>query len=501
MTKRTPSKSLQILIQDITPLEIRGKYLDVSINRVTADSRKVNSSSIFLAIKGLINDGHDFIADAIESGVRVIVLEEFPSTILPHICYIQVGNTKQALSQLNVCLYDYPDKRVTLVGVTGTNGKTSVSTFLHQLYSNLGYTCGLISTVEILIGEKTQKANYTTPDAESLIMLLDQMVSDGCSHVFMEVSSHALHQGRTWSLDFDVAIFTNLSRDHLDYHKTLEHYRDSKKILFDQLPNTAIALLNKDDKNAKYLAQNSPGKIYYYSMLQMSDYKGRMIEDTLSGLHLAFNDRQVHTSIIGTFNAYNLLASYSVAMLLGEEKETVITALSEVRPVKGRMELIYTPVDKVVAIVDYAHTPDALKNLLQTVRASMKMGAKMLLVFGCGGDRDKGKREEMGALGSKYADELIITSDNPRSESPNAIIADIMKGVDEDHASVFQITEREQAIRLACQLAKGDDVVVVAGKGHESYQELNGERIPFSDHQKIESYYYKTIVKSKNQNL
>jgi UDP-N-acetylmuramoyl-L-alanyl-D-glutamate--2,6-diaminopimelate ligase len=381
--------------------------------------------------------------------------------------------------------------------VTGTNGKTTVATLLYQLFNNMGERAGLISTIDVRTPDRTLGSGLTTPDAGELRRYMAQMVEDGCQYVFMEVSSHALDQQRTIDLDFDLAIFTNISRDHLDYHGDFRNYLSAKKILFDQLSGESIALVNKDDKNGSIMLQNCSARKYSYGVKSAADFKAKILEDTLEGLHLRIQEHEVFTRLTGDFNAENLLAVFSTAVLLGKPEDKVLTALSGLGPIEGRMEVVADPVTGLRAIVDYAHSPDALEKLMTTVRAVCGEG-KIILVVGCGGDRDKGKRPQMAQIACSLSDQLILTSDNPRTEDPMRIIEDMMKGVNEDcKLNLLTIVDRKQAIKTACRLTTNRDVVVVAGKGHETYQEINGMRHPFDDREIIRNEFeaMKTIKK------
>lgn len=465
----------------VQTLEIRGDFKDGRIRSVTNDSRKAQSDAVFVCLRGTARDGHDFIDHAIEQGCRTIVLEEFPDNLLPGISYVRVNSTHKAYAAMNSALFGEPQSQLIITGVTGTNGKTTVATLLYKLFNKMGKRAGLISTIDVRTPDRILGSGLTTPDAGELRRLMANMVEDGCRYVFMEVSSHALDQQRTIGLDFDLAIFTNISRDHLDYHGDFKTYLAAKKSLFDQLSSESIALVNKDDKNGAVVLQNCPARKYSYGMKSLADFKAKILEDNLEGLHLRIDDQEVFALLTGNFNAENLLAVYSAAVLLDMPQDEVLTALSALDPIQGRMEVIADPVTGLKAIVDYAHSPDALEKLLKTVRSVQGKG-KIILVIGCGGDRDRGKRPEMAQLACSLADQPILTSDNPRTEDPMHIIEDMMKGVNEDCAiNLLTIVDRKQAIKTACRLTTPRDVIVVAGKGHETYQEINGVRHPFDD--------------------
>ncbi len=496
MSSSTRKISMQTLVAAIQAKEIRGDFKDLHIAKISQDSRAVNASSIFVAISGTRTDGHLYIDKAINNGVRMVVLEEFPEEMTDGVCYIRVQNSAKAYAQLAGAFYAYPDRDMTLTGVTGTNGKTSIASFLYQLFSSLGYIVGLISTIEIRIGDTIYESTHTTPDAEVLRSWMYKMREEGCSHVFMEVSSHSLVQHRVFNLDFNLAVFTNLSHDHLDYHGSFKAYRDAKKMLFDDLSKLAIALVNKDDKNGDVMIQNCQASKKRYGIKNMADFKGLVVDNRLEGLQLKFNGQEFYTKVAGYYNAENLLATYASAILLGEDHQEIIQKISSLLPVDGRMDIVRNPGRNITGIVDYAHTPDALKELLATVRSSMNYG-QLITIVGCGGDRDKKKRPLMAKISCELSDQTILTSDNPRTEDPNKILEDMLMGVTEDcNASLLSIVDRKQAIRTACRLATENDVIVVAGKGHENYQEINGERFPFNDKEILEKEF--TMMHHKN---
>lgn len=460
-----------------------------SFTNLHFDSRNIGLNDIFVAIKGKHSDGHNYIKNAVDQGAIAVVCETFPKLKINGVTYIKVKDTREALAYMSSNYYDNPSSKLKLIGVTGTNGKTTVTTLLYQLFLKLGYPVGLISTVKILINEKEFPTRLTTPDSLTINKYISDMHEAGVDYVFMEVSSHGIDQMRSLGLDFDAAIFTNLSHDHLDYHKTFEAYRDVKKRLFDQLKKSAFAITNIDDKNGAYMIQNCKAKTYSYALKSYADYKAKIIENSFSGLHLKINDQDVWTKVIGQFNAYNLLAVYAVAHLLELDELESLKFLSQLQPVNGRFEHFKSQAKEISAIVDYAHTPDALKNVLQTINSIRTKNEKVITVVGCGGNRDKTKRPKMGQIAAKYSDQVIFTSDNPRDEDPDEIISDIEEGVEVQHRQkVLSITHREEAIKTACKLSNTNDIILIAGKGHETYQEVKGERKDFNDMKIVKSY-------------
>ena len=454
---------------------------DVTISKIEFDSRKVESNTAFVAIKGTLSDGHDYIEKAIALGANVIVCEQFPETIVQGITYVQVNDTNEALAYLSANFYDNPSEKVKLVGVTGTNGKTTIASLLYQLFKKAGYKVGLLSTVKIMVDSEEFKATHTTPDSLTLNYYLDQMVQEGCEFCFMEVSSHGIHQKRTAALKFAGGIFTNLSHDHLDYHNTFAEYRDVKKSFFDYLPKSAFAITNCDDKNGVVMLQNTKAKKITYALKSYADYKAQILENQLSGLLLKINDNEVWVKLIGSFNAYNLLAIYAVAVELGIEKVEALRLLSELESVSGRFQFIVSDT-KITAIVDYAHTPDALENVLQTIDDIRTKNEQLITVVGCGGDRDKTKRPVMANIAAMLSDKAIFTADNPRTENPEIIIQEMEQGVEpQNFKKTISILDRKQAIKTACQLANPNDIILIAGKGHETYQEINGVKYDFDD--------------------
>jgi UDP-N-acetylmuramoyl-L-alanyl-D-glutamate--2,6-diaminopimelate ligase len=454
---------------------------DVAIAKIEFDSRKVESNTAFVAIKGTLSDGHDYIEKAIALGANVIVCEQFPETIVQGITYVQVKDTNEALAYLSANFYDNPSEKIKLVGVTGTNGKTTIASLLYQLFKKAGYKVGLLSTVKIMVDTEEFKATHTTPDSLTLNYYLDQMVQEGCEFCFMEVSSHGIHQKRTAALEFAGGVFTNLSHDHLDYHNTFAEYRDVKKAFFDYLPKSAFAITNSDDKNGAIMLQNTKAKKITYALKSYADYKAQILENQLSGLLLKINDNEVWVKLIGSFNAYNLLAIYAVAVELGIEQFEALRLLSELESVSGRFQFIVSD-SKITAIVDYAHTPDALENVLQTIENIRTKNEQLITVVGCGGDRDKTKRPVMANIASTLSDKAIFTSDNPRTENPEIIIQEMEQGVEpQNFKKTISILDRKQAIKTACQLANPNDIIFIAGKGHETYQEINGVKYDFDD--------------------
>jgi UDP-N-acetylmuramoyl-L-alanyl-D-glutamate--2,6-diaminopimelate ligase len=441
----------------------------------------VESNTAFVAIKGTLSDGHDYIEKAIALGANVIVCEHFPETIAQGITFVQVNDTNEALAFLSANFYDNPSEKIKLVGVTGTNGKTTIASLLYQLFKNAGYKVGLLSTVKIMVDTEEFKATHTTPDSLTLNYYLDQMVQEGCEFCFMEVSSHGIHQKRTAALHFSGGVFTNLSHDHLDYHNTFAEYRDVKKSFFDYLPKSAFAISNFDDKNGVVMLQNTKAKKITYALKSYADYKAQILENQLSGLLLKINDNEVWVKLIGSFNAYNLLAIYAVAVELGIEQFEALRLLSELESVSGRFQFIVSD-SKITAIVDYAHTPDALENVLQTIENIRTKNEQLITVVGCGGDRDKTKRPVMANIASTLSDKAIFTSDNPRTENPEIIIQEMEQGVEpQNFKKTISILDRKQAIKTACQLANPNDIILIAGKGHETYQEINGVKYDFDD--------------------
>ncbi len=473
-------KNLKDILYKTSIEAIKGTT-DLSISKIEFDSRKIASGDVFVAIKGTVSDGHQYIDKCIAQGAVAIVCEVFPENIQEGITYIQVDNSHKALAFMAANYYENPSQKLKLVGVTGTNGKTTVATLLYTMFENAGYQAGLLSTVKIKVHHTEYPATHTTPDSLTINYYLNEMVESGVEYCFMEVSSHGIHQSRTEGLHFEGGIFTNLSHDHLDYHATFAEYRDVKKSFFDHLPKTAFALSNIDDKNGNVMLQNTQARKRTYSLKSHSDYKTYVLENQLIGLLLKIDNQEVYTKLIGTFNAYNLLAIYATAVELGIEKQEALTLLSELESVSGRFQFIVSK-SKITAIVDYAHTPDALENVLNTISDIRTRNEQLITIVGCGGDRDKTKRPIMAHIASSMSDKAIFTSDNPRSENPQTIIEEMEKGVEaQNYNKTLSITDRKQAIKTACQLAQSGDIILIAGKGHETYQEINGLKHDFDD--------------------
>ena len=454
---------------------------DITISKIEFDSRKIELNDVFVAIRGTLSDGYDYIEKALSLGAIAVVCEEFPSVIVNGVTYVKVKDSNEALAFLAANYYDNPSENMKLVGVTGTNGKTTIASLLYQLFKKAGYKVGLLSTVKIMVDTEEFKATHTTPDSLTLNYYLDQMIQDGCEFCFMEVSSHGVHQKRTEALRFTGGVFTNLSHDHLDYHNTFAEYRDVKKSFFDSLSKDAFAITNIDDKNGLVMLQNTKAKKLSYALKSYADYKAQILENQLTGLLLKINDNEVWVKLIGSFNAYNLLAIYGVAVELGIKNDEALRLLSELESVSGRFQFIVSD-SKITAIVDYAHTPDALENVLKTIEDIRTKNEQLITVVGCGGDRDKTKRPIMANIASSMSDKAIFTSDNPRTENPETIIEEMEKGVEpQNFKKTISILDRKQAIKTACQLANPNDIILIAGKGHETYQEINGVRHDFDD--------------------
>ena len=458
---------------------------NVMVNELHFDSRNVGMDDVFVAIRGLVTDGHKYIQKAVDSGVKAIVCEDFPEVLVNGITYLKVSDSQEALAVMASNFYGNPSKNLKLVGVTGTNGKTTVTTLLSDLFEKAGYKTGLISTIKIKVGTKEFDATHTTPDALTINKHLHLMNDAGVEFCFMEVSSHGIHQKRTKGLVFAGAVFTNLSHDHLDYHKTFAEYRDTKKILFDELPKKAFALTNLDDKNGMVMLQNTKAKKQTYALKSYADFRAQILEHQLDGQLLKIDDNEIWSKLIGDFNAYNMLAIYATATLLGLEKIEILQLLSQLGNVDGRFQY-YISKGKITAIVDYAHTPDALKNVLNTINALRTGNESVITVVGCGGDRDGSKRPVMGHIASEMSNQAIFTSDNPRSEPPLKIIEEMEAGVEPQNVrKVISIENRKQAIRTACKIAMAQDIILVAGKGHETYQETKGVRVDFDDFKEV----------------
>lgn len=459
----------------------------VAVNAIHFDSREVLKGDVFIAIKGTTVDGHDYINKAISLGAVAIVCEALPDNMENGVTYVEVENTSSALAFMASNYYENPSSNLRLVGVTGTNGKTTVTTLLYQLFKKAGYKVGLLSTVKIMVDNKEYKATHTTPDSLTINKYLRLMNDAGVEFCFMEVSSHGIHQKRSEGLQFEGGVFTNLSHDHLDYHNSFAEYRDVKKTFFDHLSKQAFALVNIDDKNGLVMMQNTEAKKHTYALKTYADYKAQVLENEFSGLLLKLNDSELWTRLIGSFNAYNVAAIYGTAELLGLEKVEILRLISELESVSGRFQYLISE-EKITAIVDYAHTPDALKNVLETINSIRTQNEKLITVVGCGGDRDKTKRPKMGHIASALSNKVVFTSDNPRSEIPEAIIEDIEKGVEpQNFKKILSISDRKQAIKTACQMANPNDIILIAGKGHETYQEIKGERFDFDDYKIVEN--------------
>lgn len=476
------------LLSAIKVTHVQG-VLPESVAAVEADSRKIKSDYLFVAVRGSQVDGHQYIDKAVELGATVVVCEDIPASCASNVAYVQVGNSAEALGRLASQWYGNPSNELTLVGVTGTNGKTTTATLLYEMFRLFGYKVGLLSTVCNYIDDEAVHATHTTPDPISLNALLRRMVDAGCTYAFMEVSSHSAHQHRIAGLRFAGGIFSNLTRDHMDYHKTVDAYLQAKKMFFDDLPADAFALTNVDDKVGEVMLQNCRARKYTYSLRTMADFKARTIESRLDGTLVAFDGREVETHFVGRFNVYNLLAVYAATCLLGQDKEQTLINMSLLIPVAGRFQTVYSP-QGYVAVIDYAHTPDALTNVLSTLRDVLNSGGRIITVVGAGGNRDKGKRPIMAREAARLSDELVLTSDNPRFENPDEILADMQAGLDaEAMKHTLAITDRRQAIRTAVRLAQPGDVILIAGKGHEDYQEIQGVKHHFDDREEVEKIF------------
>lgn len=480
-------KSITTLLEKIKVVNTIGD-LGQEVKGIDSDSRNIKPGYMFIAVKGTTFDGHKFIDKAIELGAIAVVCEDMPETEQVGVVYIIVKDSQLALGQLASAWYNYPSSKLKLVGVTGTNGKTTIATLLYKMFKIFGEKVGLLSTVCNYIGDRAVPSTHTTPDPISLNSLLNDMVEEGCTYAFMEVSSHSADQKRIGGLEFDGGIFTNLTRDHMDYHKTVDAYLKAKKSFFDSLTKSAFALTNADDKNGEVMLQNCKANKSAYSLKSMAEYKGKIIESRIDGTTLQINNREVETLFVGKFNAYNLLAVYGAACLLGKEPEEVLTAISMLVPVSGRFQTLSK--GGVTAIVDYAHTPDAISNVLQSITEVMRGKGEVISVIGAGGNRDKGKRPIMAQEAAKLSSQLILTSDNPRDEEPEQIIAEMKEGLTPAQLKkCLAITDRREAIRLAIRLAKPGDVILVAGKGHEDYQEIKGVKYHFDDREEIEKAF------------
>jgi UDP-N-acetylmuramoyl-L-alanyl-D-glutamate--2,6-diaminopimelate ligase len=474
-------------LQDILyKVSLRSVHGDLAreVQDVQTDSRKAGAASLFIAQKGTHTDSHQYIPQVTAAGAIAVVCEVLPSALADGVTYIQVEDSTVAAGYIAHNFYGQPSERLKLVGVTGTNGKTTIATLLYKLFSALGHKCGLLSTVQNHIGERIVEATHTTPDTIQLNKLLRDMVDEGCVYAFMETSSHAIHQHRIAGLQYAGGLFSNITHDHLDYHKTFDEYIRVKKAFFDGLPSDSFAISNADDKRGGVMLQNTHAKKYFYSLKTVADFKGKILENNLTGLVMTVNDQEVHFRLIGEFNAYNLLAVYGAAICLGQDKGEVLRALSSLTGAEGRFDYIMSPVERIIGIVDYAHTPDALINVLTTIQKLRKGHEQIITVVGCGGDRDKTKRPVMAAAACEYSDRAIFTSDNPRSEDPEQILLEMEAGLNTAARRKYsKIADRKEAIRMALNLAKPDDIVLIAGKGHEKYQEIKGVKHPFDDKQ------------------
>ena len=475
---------LKDIINNVDVKEIVGNP-DVDILALQLDSRKVEKGTLFFAVKGTAADGHNYIPKAIEAGANAIVCQTIPDIQNEGVTFVIVENTEQIVGQMATKFFGEPTSNITLVGVTGTNGKTTIATVLYNMFRSMGYKCGLLSTVCNYIDGMAIPTEHTTPDPITLNLLLAQMVEAGCSFAFMEVSSHAVAQNRIGGLRFKGGIFTNLTRDHLDYHKTFENYRDAKKAFFDRLPADAFAVINKDDKNGMVMVQNTKADVKTYSVGRMADFMAKIIECHFEGMYLDINGQEVGVQFIGKFNVSNLLAVYGAAVMLGQEPQEVLVAMSKMKPVNGRFEAITAP-EGFTAIVDYAHTPDALENVLNAIHGVLEGKGRVITVCGAGGNRDKGKRPIMAQEAVRQSDQVIITSDNPRFEEPHDIINDMLAGLDKEQLKkVISIVDRREAIKTACTIAQKGDVILIAGKGHEDYQDVKGVKHHFDDKEEV----------------
>ena len=464
---------------------------DIPVHKIDFDSRNIGANDVFVAIRGTISDGHDYIGKAITLGAVAIICETFPEVLLNGITYIQVKDSNKALAYMAANYFGNPSQNLKLVGITGTNGKTTIASLLFQLFKKAGFKVGLLSTVKIMVDDVEYKATHTTPDSITINHYLKEMIDTGVEYCFMEVSSHGIHQKRTEALHFAGGVFTNLSHDHLDYHATFAEYRDVKKSFFDNLPKTAFVLSNIDDKNGLVMLQNTAAKKRTYALKSYADYKAQILENQLSGLLLKINGNEVWVKLIGTFNAYNLLAIYGTAIELGLESLEVLRLLSDLESVSGRFQFIVSNAN-ITAIVDYAHTPDALENVLKTINDIRTKNEQLITVVGCGGNRDKAKRPIMAGIATELSDKVILTSDNPRNEDPEVILFEMEQGVaPQNYKKSLSISDRKQAIKTACQLAQPNDIILIAGKGHETYQEIQGVRHDFDD--------MKTVIELLNQ--
>lgn len=480
-------KKLRDILYRVSLEAVRGTT-DISVEAITFDSRSVQPHTLFVAMRGTQVNGHQFIQKAVDQGAAVIVCEAYPEVFNERVTYVLVQDTNEALAVMADNFFDHPSAHLKLTGVTGTNGKTTIATLLYQLFTKAGYKVGLLSTVKVLIGDAEYPATHTTPDSITINRFLRQMVEEGCDYCFMEVSSHGIAQKRSDALAFAGGIFTNLSHDHLDYHKTFAEYRDVKKSFFDHLPKTAFAITNADDKNGGVMLQNTVAKKFSYALKNIADYHGQILESQFSGMLLRIDQSEVWVQLIGMFNASNLLAVYAAALQLGLPKEEVLLHLSTLKSVSGRFQFIVSKT-KITAIVDYAHTPDALLNVLKTIEEIRTRNEQLITVVGCGGNRDKTKRPEMGQIASEMSNQVIFTSDNPRDEDPSQILKDIEAGVEvQNQPKTITIEDRKQAIKAAVKMAHPGDIILIAGKGHETYQEIKGVKHHFNDLEEVQEF-------------
>jgi UDP-N-acetylmuramoyl-L-alanyl-D-glutamate--2,6-diaminopimelate ligase len=481
-------RHLRDILGKVEVVEIIGT-VDREIHSLEYDSRKVGPGSLYFAVRGTTSDGHRYISDAVYAGAVAVVCEKIPEQSDRNTTYIRVADSAIAKAVMASNYFGDPSVKLNLTGVTGTNGKTTIVTVLHQLFGKLGYKAGLISTIRNKIGDNSFPSTHTTPDPIELNELLSRMVEEGCTHCFIEVSSHAVVQQRIKGLTFQGGIFTNLTHDHLDYHQTFDAYLKAKKSFFDALPSGSFALVNKDDRNGMVMVQNTAAKVFTCSLQSMADFRCRILDNQFQGLQLNMDGVECWFMLIGSFNAYNMLSAYAAAVLLGEDKQEVLRALSGCDPVDGRFNYFRTR-DNIIAIVDYAHTPDALQNVLETIRLIRTPNEQIITVVGAGGDRDSAKRPVMAKIACNFSDRVILTSDNPRSEKPEAILDDMKKGVEPQFAkNVLEIANRKEAIKTACALAQPGDIILVAGKGHETYQEIKGVKYPFDDKQVLREVF------------
>jgi len=481
-------KELKEILKNVITGKIHGNE-NISVNEICFDSRIVKNNDLFIAVKGTQVDGHEYIQKAVDNGAVSVVCETLPDNLSGNITYVQVDDSAEALGKMASAYYDDPSRKLKLVGITGTNGKTTIATLLYRLFRRSGFKAGLVSTINNYINDKVAEARYTTPDAVQLNGMLKDMVDDGCEFCFMEVSSHAIKQKRISGIDYYGGVFTNLTHDHLDYHPTFDDYLTSKKMFFDDLPDRSFALTNNDDPNGKVMIQNTKAGTHFYALKSMADFKCRILENSINGMLLNIDGTEVWTKYIGEFNAYNLLAVYGCAVLSGLEKDSVLTMISDLDVVSGRFENIRSA-DGITAIIDYAHTPDALDNVLQTINKINQGNGHVITVVGAGGNRDRAKRPVMADVAVKNSEKVILTSDNPRNEKPEDIIEEMKQGIQKEYENkVLCVVDRKEAIRAACMMASDGDIILVAGKGHEDYQEINGVRHHFDDKEVVKEIF------------